>query len=266
MGLGWCWRSREYFRKITVPCKSKRSFWKAESSRKVGSPGGGHRSDDYASQKETGSEEEMHRRHKRTEGAKNHRGLYSQQPRATYHERERRRNRLSHSTKKLACYLLKTEWWKCLLQRLDPCNWCPAGGHSGPWGHLATTGAVSMNDSGCRKCGLAHKRPGRPPADHQAEGGRDGSPWRGTRDSEGTSQGCSWSWEELRMGKWSTMNMVKRGGREVQDAPMGLAGLVKNTLGKVRCPPIKDKTGQWLESKQPRISAWNFFYSTRNSY
>lgn len=40
------------------------------------------------------------------------------------------------------------------------------------------------------------------------------------------------------------MNTVKRGGGEVQDATTGLAGLVINTLGKDRCPPIKDETGQ----------------------
>lgn len=172
-------------------------------------------------------------------------------------------DRLSQSTKKLAWYLLKMKWWEMPVTTaaLAPSRraewalqtWGPSGNH---WSR--------EHGSGRQKCGSAHKRPGRSPADHQAEGGRDGSPWRGTRDSEGTTEGCSWSWEELRRGKWSTVNAVKRGGRKVQDAPTGLAVLVINTLGKVRCPPLRKKQdNDYLESKQPRISAWSFLLNKK---
>ena len=240
----------------------KRSFWKAESSRKQEGRA------EATAVMTTRPWNRRGPRRRRTETTEEQKQQCTAEdstllPRTTSWERE---DRLSQSMKKPARCLLKMKWQEGLLQRLDPHSWRPAGGRSGPHrpeGRLAMTGAVSMSNSGRQKCGPAHKGPARSPADHQAEGGRDGSPWRGTRDSEGTSEGCSWSWE-LRRGKWSTVNTVKRGGRQVQDAPTALAVLVTNTLGNVRCPPLRTKQdNDYLESKQPRISAWSFLLNKK---
>lgn len=150
---------------------------------------------------------------------------------------------------------------KCLLQWLDPVQL--GAQQEGEW-TLQTRGPPGDDWSreherqwpqkvqpGARE---TRKAPGRSPS----RGGREGSPERnkGLRRNE---PGLLLKLRRTEEGEVISNEHCKRGGGEVQDASHRLAGLVINTLGKDRCPQLRTKQGNdYLESKRPRISAWNF--------
>ena len=209
MGLGWWWRSRQHFRKITAPGELRDPLgrWRAAGKQQG-------RAEPAAVMTTRPWKRRGPRRRgtetRGTEAATHSWGFDSAAQ--NYFLRRSTGGQAEPEHEETCSVFAETEVTGRPVRAAGPLQLAPgrraerAPQTRGPSGDDWSR----MSDSGRQKCGPAHRRPARSPADHQAEGGRDGSPWRGTRHSEGRSERCSWSWE-LRRGTRSTANSVKRG-------------------------------------------------------